>query len=56
MHLYVTICMKLVPGMHIGVHLVSFGKSGVTGSPRPPYIGQRIRSVPKLLVGYDQET
>jgi hypothetical protein len=26
------------------------------GSPRPPYIGQRIRLVPKLLVGYDQET
>jgi hypothetical protein len=26
------------------------------GSPLPPYIGQRIRSVPKLLVGYDQET
>jgi hypothetical protein len=26
------------------------------GSPRPPYIGQRARSVPRLLVGYDQET
>jgi hypothetical protein len=26
------------------------------GSPRPPYIGQRTRSVPRLLVGYDQET
>jgi hypothetical protein len=26
------------------------------GSPRPPYIGQRMRSVPRLLVGYDQET
>jgi hypothetical protein len=26
------------------------------GSPRPPYIGQRMRSVPKLLVGYSQET
>jgi hypothetical protein len=23
--------MKLDPGMHIGMHLVSFGKSGVTG-------------------------
>jgi hypothetical protein len=23
------------------------------GSPRPPYIGQRMRSVPRLLVGYD---
>jgi hypothetical protein len=22
--------MKLDPGMHIGMHLVSFGKSGVT--------------------------
>jgi hypothetical protein len=29
MHLYVTICMKLDPGMHIGMHLVSFRKSGV---------------------------
>jgi hypothetical protein len=28
----------------------------VQGSPRPPYIGQRMRSVPKLLVGYDQGT
>jgi hypothetical protein len=26
------------------------------GSPRPPYIGQRMRSVPRLLVDYDQET
>jgi hypothetical protein len=26
------------------------------GSPRPPYIGQRMRSAPRLLVGYDQET
>jgi hypothetical protein len=26
----VTICMKLDPDMHIGLHLVSFGKSGVT--------------------------
>jgi hypothetical protein len=23
------------------------------GSPRPPYIGQRMRSVPRLLVGCD---
>jgi hypothetical protein len=29
-HLYVTICMKLDPDMHIGMHLVSFGESGVT--------------------------
>jgi hypothetical protein len=29
-HFYVTICMKLDPGMHIGLHLVFFGKSGVT--------------------------
>jgi hypothetical protein len=26
------------------------------GSPRPPYIGQRMRSIPRLLVGYNQET
>jgi hypothetical protein len=26
------------------------------GSPRPPYIGQQMRSVPRLLVGYNQET
>jgi hypothetical protein len=26
------------------------------GSPRLPYIGQRMRSVPRLFVGYDQET
>jgi hypothetical protein len=26
------------------------------GSPHPPYIGQRMRLVPRLLVGYDQET
>jgi hypothetical protein len=25
--------MKLDPDMHIGMHLVSFGKSGVTGGP-----------------------
>jgi hypothetical protein len=24
------ICMKLDPGMHIGLHLVFFGKTGVT--------------------------
>jgi hypothetical protein len=29
-HLYVTICMKLDPDMHIGLHLVFFGKTGVT--------------------------
>jgi hypothetical protein len=29
-HLYVTICMKLDPGMHIGLHLIFFGKTGVT--------------------------
>jgi hypothetical protein len=33
-HLYVTICMKRDPGMPIGMHLVSFGKSGVT-PPEP---------------------
>jgi hypothetical protein len=26
------------------------------GSPRPPYIGHQIRLVPRLLVGYGQET
>jgi hypothetical protein len=31
-HFYVTIYMKLDPGMHIGLHLVFFGKSGVTCS------------------------
>jgi hypothetical protein len=25
-----TICMKIDPGMHIGLHLVFFGKTGVT--------------------------
>jgi hypothetical protein len=29
-HLYVTICMKLDPGMHIVMHLVFFGKTGLT--------------------------
>jgi hypothetical protein len=29
-HLYVTICMKLDPSMHIRLHLVFFGKTGVT--------------------------
>jgi hypothetical protein len=28
----------------------------VSGSPRPPYIDQRMRSVPRLLASYDQET
>jgi hypothetical protein len=33
------------------------GRDDVTReSPRLPYIGQRMRSVPRLLVGYDQET
>jgi hypothetical protein len=35
------ICMKLDPGMHIGLHLVFFGKTGVTlkqrdAPPTPP--------------------
>jgi hypothetical protein len=29
---YVTICMKVDPGMHIGLHLVFFGETGVTTS------------------------
>jgi hypothetical protein len=40
-HLYVTICMKLDPGMHIGLHLVFFGKIGVT--PPHPSIHQSRR-------------
>jgi hypothetical protein len=45
-----TICMKLDPGMHIGLHLVSFGKTGVT--PRLPIgvgVNELIRQV--LLSG-----
>jgi hypothetical protein len=31
-----TICMKIDPSMHIGLHLVFFGKTGVTaGRPSP---------------------
>jgi hypothetical protein len=26
-----TLCMKIDPGMHIGMHLVFFGKTGVIG-------------------------
>jgi hypothetical protein len=39
-HLFVTICMKLDLGMHIGLHLVFFGKSGVTVSHMTSYLKQ----------------
>jgi hypothetical protein len=35
---------------------VGRGDDNTRGSPHPPYIGQRMRSVPRLLIGYDQET
>jgi hypothetical protein len=38
-HLYVTMCMKLDPGMHIGLHLVFFGKTGVTAHLATPSSG-----------------
>jgi hypothetical protein len=37
-HLYVTICMKLDPGMHIGLHLVFFEKQ-VWHAPTSPKKG-----------------
>jgi hypothetical protein len=37
--------MKLDPGMHIGMHLVSFGKSGVTGACRRPCSSSARRNV-----------
>jgi hypothetical protein len=41
----------------VGVDYLRIGRGGlIRGSPRPPYIGQRMRSVPRLLVGYNQET
>jgi hypothetical protein len=40
----------------VGVDCLRIGRGVYKGSPRPPYIGQRMRSVPKLLVGYDQDT
>jgi hypothetical protein len=36
-HLYVTMCMKLDPGMHIVTHLVFFGETGVTFTVRVVY-------------------
>jgi hypothetical protein len=49
-----TICMKIDPGMHIGLHLVFFGKSGVTAEVRIivsaqsviPFQPSRLRSFP----------
>jgi hypothetical protein len=41
----------------VGVDCLRIGRGDVTkGSSRPPYIGQRMRSIPRLLIGYDQET
>jgi hypothetical protein len=43
----------------VGVDCLRIGRGEVVlqgRSPRSPYIGQRMRSVPRLLVGYDQET
>jgi hypothetical protein len=41
----------------VGVDYLRIGRGDITrGLPRPPYIGQRMRSVPRLLVGYDLET
>jgi hypothetical protein len=43
----------------VGVDCLRVGRDNdddPKGSPRPPYIGQRMRSVPRLLVGYDHET
>jgi hypothetical protein len=43
--------------LHPVLRFVLLGDSVmVQGSPRPPYIVQRMRSVPRLLVGYNQET
>jgi hypothetical protein len=39
----------------VGVDCLRIGRM-IQGSPCLPYIGQRMRSVPRLLVGYDQET
>jgi hypothetical protein len=39
----------------VGVDCLTIGYE-YEGLPRPPYIGWRMRSVPRLLVGYDQET
>jgi hypothetical protein len=44
-HLYVTICMKLDPSMHIGLHLGFFGKTGVTAAPRGSPAGAPAREV-----------
>jgi hypothetical protein len=57
-HLYGTICMKLDPGMHIGLHLVFFGKTGVTIVPRIRYLGFTLkgRRVPWLLLVFVKPT
>jgi hypothetical protein len=49
-HLYVTICMKLDPGMHIGMHLVSFGKSGVTRSNSNHIVPPRVWSLQHQMI------
>jgi hypothetical protein len=41
----------------VGVDCLRIGWVEVhKGSPRPSYIGQRTRSVPRLLVGYEKDT
>jgi hypothetical protein len=46
---YVTICMKLDPGMHIGLHLVFFGKTGVTVR-HPPFWRWRTSTLSNVAV------
>jgi hypothetical protein len=57
-HLYVTICMKLDPGMHIGLHLVLFGKTSVTDydQSRSMGYGKMCNVDLGLLVVTDQES
>jgi hypothetical protein len=38
-----TMCMKIGPGMHIGLHFVFFGKTGVTVLILDPYCCQTLR-------------
>jgi hypothetical protein len=56
-HFYVTICMKLDPGMHIVMHLVFFGKTGVTESPlqKCPQCNRQCKSPLPVLTGGPQD-
>jgi hypothetical protein len=47
-HLYVTICMKLDPSMHIGLHLVFFGKTGVTDGNRDLLCSPTVTTAPPM--------